>query len=82
MIISLYLALVQPRIECYMQFWASQKIADLKIFEGNQRKVTKLVKGLEDMSFEGRLRTLGLSGLENKRLREEMKREVLISSLW
>lgn len=67
-IISLYLALVWPHVEGYMQFWAPQNIADLNIFEGIQRKVTKLVKGLEGMSYERRLRTLGLPGLEKRRL--------------
>lgn len=42
-----------------MQFWAPQKIADLRIFECDQRKVTKLVKGLEDMSYRGGWRHLG-----------------------
>lgn len=55
-----------------MQFWAPQNIADLNIFEGIQRKVTKLVKGLEGMSDQERLRTLGLSSLEKRRIGDDL----------
>ena len=61
----LCLAFVQPHFE-YVGFWASHK--DVKIRESDQRRTTKLVSGLEGMSNE-KLRTLGLSNLEKRRLR-------------
>jgi len=56
-------------LECWVQVCAPQYKRDREILECVQQRTTKVIKGLEHLSYEERLRELGLFGLEERSFR-------------
>jgi len=68
----LYKALVRPHIEYANAIWAPYKKKDILVVENIQRRATKLIPSLRNLSYEERLKKLNIPTLVYRRARGDM----------
>ena len=69
---QLYKTIVRNPLEYAIATWCPAKIKDIEKLEGVQRRATKLLPGLRDLSYQDRLRQLQLPSLAYRRARGDM----------
>lgn len=68
----LFVSIVRPHLEYGAPIWSPHHKRLIKIVENVQRRATKLLPGMADLSYEERLKVLQLPTLEYRRYRGDM----------
>jgi len=66
-ILLLYSALMRRHLEYCTKMWSPQYRRDIDLLECIQRRATKMIQRMENLSHEDRLRKLGLFNLDKRR---------------
>ena len=67
--LKMYKTIVRPHLEHCIQAWRPYRKKDIDILERVQRRATKMIQKLRNISYEMRLKECGLTTLETRRLR-------------
>ena len=65
--LPLYLMLMGPHLEYCIQMWRSPYRREIDLLECIQGRATKMTQGMEHLSYEDRLRELGLFSMKKRR---------------
>ena len=73
LIIPLYKTIARPHLEHCIQAWRPYRKKDIDMLERVQRRATKMIQKLRNISYEMRLKECGLTTLETRRLRDQIE---------
>ena len=73
LIIPLYKTIVRPQLEYCIQAWRPYCKKDIDMLERVQRRATKMIPKLRNISYEMHLKECGLTTLETRRLRDQIE---------
>ena len=68
-ILKLYLALVRSHLDYAVQFGSPYYRMDIGLLESVQRRMTKMIEGIRNFSYERRLKLLKLHLQERRRVK-------------
>ncbi|XP_071854518.1 uncharacterized protein [Apostichopus japonicus] len=71
-VLNLYKALVRPHLDYYVPVWKPYLRKDIQLLEGVQRRMTKIIHGMRNKTYEERLKELRLMTIEQRHLRQDM----------
>ena len=72
MFAQIFKSLVRPHVEYAAPVWNPHKINQIEAIENVQRRATKIIPGLSDLTYPERLRKLNLPTLAYRRERGDM----------
>ena len=70
--IGIYKMYVRPHLEFAVQAWSPWTRADKDLLESVQKRAVRMMSGVTEVSYEDRLKLIGLTTLEARRLRGDM----------
>ena len=70
--VLIYKSMVRSHVEYTNSVWSPYKIMDIEKIEKVQKRATKMINSIKNLSYENRLRMLNLPTLKFRRLRGDM----------
>lgn len=71
-LLRLYKSLVRPHLEYCVPAWSPHYVKDKVLIEKIQRRFSRMIPSIRKLSYEDRLKELGLWSLEDRRVRADL----------